>query len=219
MKKLIVLLSIVTLFVTGCGITKLDNIDIGKNMKNLLSKKVNLYNVYYEGYKYYIPKGISFIDKQDYNAILSDENNNKYYMYVDVISYYNRVENDYEVNDESHYSRLLDYNKKDGYIQIDEDGSKYFIQFVYNYSKMEAYVDKKDLNYVISNMCCILRSIKYNRTILKSLIGENVLDYKEEDYTLFKADSTKEDFLDVVEREETDSFKQTLDDEKIELDD
>lgn len=218
MKRLIVLLSIVTLFITGCSVTKLDSSDIGKNMKNLLSEKVKLYNVYYEGYKYYLPKGMSFVDKEEYNAILKDNDNNIYYMYVDAISYYHKVKNDYEVNEKSHYSRKLEYNKKDGYIQIDEVDSKYFIQFVFNYAKFEAYVDKKDLVSVINNMCSILRTVKFNNAVLDSLIGENALDYKEEDYTLFKADSSKESFLDVVEREETDLYKKDLDDEKIELD-
>ena len=218
MKRLIVLLSIVTLFVTGCSVSKLDNNDIGKNMKTLLSKKVNLYNVYYEGYKYYLPKGISFIDKEDYNAILKDSDGNKYYMYVDAISYYHKVKNNYEVNDNSHYSKIIDYNKKSGYIQVDEIDSKYFIQFVFNYSKMEAYVKKDDLSQVVTNMCSILRTVKFNDAVLESLIGDNVLNYKEEDYTLFKADSSKESFLDVVEREETDLYKKDLEDEKIELD-
>jgi len=218
MKRLIVLLSIVTLFVTGCSVTKLDSSDIGKNMKSLLTKKVKIYNVYYDGYKYYLPKGMSFVDKEEYNAILKDGNNNVYYMYVDAISYYHKVKNDYEINDKSHYSRRLEYNKKDGYIQIDEVDKKYFIQFVFNYSKFEAYVDKKDLVSVINNMCSILRTVKFNDAVLDSLIGENALDYKEEDYTLFKADSSKESFLDVVEREETDLYKKDLEDEKIELD-
>ena len=91
--------------------------------------------------------------------------------------------------------------------------------FVYNYAKIEAYVSKSELSDVVTNMCSILRTVKYNRKILESLIGENALDYKEEDYTLFKADSSKENFLDVVEREETDRYKKDLEDEKIDLDD
>jgi hypothetical protein len=66
-------------------------------MKSLLTKKVKIYNVYYEGYKYYLPKGMSFVDKEEYNAILKDGNNNVYYMYVDAISYYHKVKNDYEI--------------------------------------------------------------------------------------------------------------------------
>ena len=195
MKKIIVLLSVVMIFITGCSVYKLDNKNIEKNIKRLMSEKVSLYNVFYEGYKYYLPKGIGFIDKEDYNAILKDMNNNRYYLYVDVIGYYNKIENDYEVD------------------------SKYFIQFVYNYAKMEAYVSKKDLVSTVNNMCSILRTMKYNKSVLESLIGENKLDYKEEDYTLFKADSSKESFLDVVEREETDKYKKDLEDEKIDLED
>ena len=219
MKKIIVLLSIVAIFVTGCSINKLDDKDIGNNIKTLMSENNRLYNVYYEGYKYYLPKGIGFLDKDDYNAILKDKNNNKYYLYVDVISYYHEVENDYEINSDSYYSKTIDYKNKTGYIQIDEVDDKYFIQFVYNYSKMEAYVDEKDLVDVVTNMCLVLRSISYNDVVLESLIGENKINYKEEEYTLFKADSSKESFLDVVEREETEKYKKDLEDEKINLND
>lgn len=218
MKRLVVLLSIVILFMTGCSVVKLDNTDIGYNIKHLLSKKVKLYNVYYDGYKYYLPKGVRFVRKEDYNAILMDEVNNKYYLYVDAVGYYYKMENDYEENSSSHYSKKLNYNHKDGYIQIDKVDSKYFVQFVYNYVKMEAYVSYRDLTSTVNNMCFILRTIKFNDSVLESLIGDNVLDYKEEDYTLFKADSTKESFLDVVEREETDRYKKDLEDEKLDLD-
>ena len=218
MKRLIVLLSIMLLFVTGCSITKLDNVNISKNIKILLSEKSKIYNVYYEGYKYYIPKGVSFIDREDYNAILKDENNNYYYLYVDAISYYHKVSNSYEENSESYLSKRLDYGKKTGYIQIDEVDSNYFVQFVFHYAKMEAYVSKDEIVDVVSNMCSVLRSVKFNDAILDSLIGENILDYKEEDFSLFKADSSKENFLDVVEREETDLYKKDLEDEKIDLD-
>lgn len=219
MKRLIVLLSLVTILVTGCSINKLDNKDIGKNIETLMSEKNKLYNVYYEGYKYYLPKGIGFLDKDDYNAILKDRKNNKYYLYIDVISYYHKVENDYEVNDDSYYSKRLDYNGKNGYIQIDEVDGKYFIQFVYNYAKMEAYVSEEELVDVVTNMCLVLRTVKYNDVVLESLIGENKINYKEEEYTLFKADSSKESFLDVVKKEETDKYKKDLEDEKINLND
>ena len=217
MKKLIVLLSIVVL-TTGCSIKMLNADDIGQNTKILLSQKVKIYNVFYDGYKYYLPKGVRFLYKEDYNAILKDQDNNKYYMYVDVISYYHKIENGYEVDSDAHYSKKIDYNKKTGYIQIDEIDSKYFIQFVFNYVKLEAYVPKKDLTNTITNMCLILRTVKFNDKVLESLIGENILDYKEEEFSLFKADSSKENFLDVVEREETDRYKKDLEDEKIDLD-
>ena len=218
MKKLLILLSISVLFITGCSVTRLDSNDLLKNVDNLLSVKVSMYNEFYEGYKYYLPKTLKFIDKDEYNAILQDRNNNRYYLYIDAISYYHKIKNDYEEKDGSYISKRLDYCKKTGYLQIDEVDSKYFVQYVFHYGKMEAYVSHDELVDVITNMSCVLRSVKFNNEVLASLIGENVLDYKEEDYSLFKADSSKENFLDVVEREETDLYKKDLEDEKIDLD-
>ena len=218
MKKLVILLSMIMLFMTGCTVTKLDDTDIGKNMKTILSEDNKLYNVYYSGYKYYLPKGTNFINKYDYNAVLSDGHGNKYYMFVDAISYYYKVDNTYKVNSDSHYSKVINYNDKNGYIQIDEVKKKYFIQYVYNYVKIEAYVDKSELTSCVNNMSYILRSVKFNRSVVESLVGENVSEYDEENFSLFKADNSAESFLDVVERTETDAYRKDLEDEKIELD-
>ncbi|MBQ3297352.1 MAG: hypothetical protein IJG97_00955 [Bacilli bacterium] len=218
MKK-IVLLSTILLLLTGCSVVRLSDSNIEKNIDTIMTEKVNLHNVHYDGYKYYLPKGINFVSKEDFNAILKDSHNNKYYLYVDVIGYYHKIKNSYEENYDLYLSKKLKYNKKNGYIQIEEINSKYFIQYVFNYVKIEAYVSKEDLNDAVINISYILRSIKYNDKVLESLVGENVLDYKEVEYNLFKADSTKESFLDVVEREETDKYKKDIEDEKIELED
>lgn len=215
MKKLIVLLSIILVATTGCSIKKLDNSDIGKNIKTLLSEKVNLHNVYFDGYKYYVPKGLKFVNKEEYNALLTDRKENEYYLYVDVISYYHKVKNTYEEDDKAHYSKLLNYNKKNGYIQINEYQDKYFIQFVFNYAKIEAFVQKRDLTDSINNICYILRSIKYNDKILESLIGDNILSYQEENYSLFDT-KVEDDFLDVVEKYNP-GYNKDLEDEKIQL--
>ena len=53
MKRLIILLSIVILFETGCSVSELHSTDIGENIQKLLSKKVSIANVYYDGYQYY----------------------------------------------------------------------------------------------------------------------------------------------------------------------
>ena len=92
-----------------------------------------------------------------------------------------------------------------------------YVTMVYNYAKIESLVEEKNLNYAVSNMCYILRSIKFNRKILKSLIGNDKLNYKEEDYKLFKEDSSKQNFLDVVSKYEDESYKDTLEDEKINI--
>ncbi len=219
MKKITVLLSAILLLLTGCSVVKLSDTNVVKNINTILSEKVNLHNVYYDGYRYYLPKGISFVSKDEYNAVLKDGYNNRYYLYVDAIGYYHKVKNSYEENYDLYLSKKLKYNKKTGYIQIEEIEKKYFIQYVFNYVKLEAYVPKDELNNVIVNMSYILRSVKYNDKVLESMIGDNALDYKEVEYSLFKADSSKESFLDVVEREETDKYKKDIEDEKIELED
>ena len=218
MKKIIVLLSITVLLLTGCSTYRFNHKDFKKNMDYLLSEKSHMYNVFYDGYKYYLPKGISFLKKDEYNALLVDQHDNKYYLYVDAISYYHKVENDYKENSGSYYSEFIEYNKKDGYLQIDKDDGKYFIQFVFNYVKIEAYVPEGDLVETIDNMCYILRSVKFNNSILDSLIGENVLDYQEEEYSLFKADSSKESYMDVAKRNESEEYSKYLEDEKIDID-
>ena len=47
MKRLIVLLSIVMLFVTGCSISQLSNTNFNGNIRALLSKKVNMYSIFF----------------------------------------------------------------------------------------------------------------------------------------------------------------------------
>ena len=219
MKKLIVLLSIVVLFISGCSIYKLDSTDLGKNIKILLSEDVNIYNVYFDGYKYYVPKGIKLINKDEYNAVFLDRNDNKYYLYVDAISYYHNTENTYMIDEKIHYSNKLEYNDKTGYINIEEVDGKYFIQFMFNYAKMEAYVSENDLTTVVNNMCFLLRTVKFNDKVLESLIGENILSYQEENFTLFDTESTKEDFLDVVKDNDSSSDINVFEsDEEFELD-
>ncbi len=218
MKRLIVLLSIFCLLVTGCSAKKLDDTDIGKNIKILLSEKANIYNVYLDGYKYYVPRGMKFVNKEEYNALFLDKMKNKYYLYIDAISYYHKMDIDYDTVEDAHYSKAFNYRKKSGYIQVNEVKNKYFVQYMYNYAKIEAFVKKSDLAVAINNMSYILRSVKYNDSVLESLIGENVLDYKEENYNLFETNSSNENFLDVVEKYEPD-YKKDIEDEKIELDD
>lgn len=218
MKKIIVLLSIVLLSITGCSIRKLDDKNIDKNIHILLSEKVDMTNVNFEGYNYYVPIGLKFLTKEDYNAVLKDRFGNKYYLYVDVIAYYHDIENTYEVNDESYYSKKLDYRKKTGFIEVNEVDGKYYIEYVFNYGRIQALIEKDDLVRVINNMSYILRSIEYNDEVLESLVGENILSYAEETFSLFETEATQEDFLDVVKKYDS-GYKEAKDQEQLELND
>ncbi len=163
------------LLVSGCSVRKLDNNDLGSNVKYILNSKGKIYNSYFEGYKYYVPRGVRFIKKDEHNAILSDKYDNKYYLYVDALSYYNKINIKYKIHNSSHFSKKFTYNGIDGYLQIDEEHSKYFVQYVYNYTKIEAFVSKDSLVDSITNMSIILKNVKFNDKILESLIGDNVL--------------------------------------------
>lgn len=218
MKKIIVLLSIVLLSITGCSIRKLDDKNIDKNIHILLSEKVDMTNVNFEGYNYYVPIGLKFLTKEDYNAVLKDRFGNKYYLYVNVIAYYHDIENTYEVNDESYYSKKLDYRKKTGFIEVNEVDGKYYIEYVFNYGRIQALIEKDDLVRVINNMSYILRSIEYNDEVLESLVGENILSYAEETFSLFETEATQEDFLDVVKKYDS-GYKEAKDQEQLELND
>ena len=205
MKKRIVLLCIMLLLVSGCSIQQLSNTDFEENISMILSQDTNLSNVNFDGYEYYVPSGMRFVNKDDYNAVLQDRYSNRYYLYVDAIGYYHKTENTYKEDKDAFYSKKLKYNKKDGFIEINEEDNNYYIEMVFDYCKMEAYISKEYLVPVINNMSYILRSVQFHDKVLESLIGENVLDYKEEKFNIFESnaddsnDSVLEAFDDYVD--------------------
>ena len=210
MKKLLVLLSILTLL-TGCTITKINKDSIDKVIDSVMKKDSKLKNVHFEGYSYYVPRGIRFVDKKEYNAILKDEYNNNYYLYVDVISYYHKVKEKYKVNKKAYYSKEVKTKNKFGYVEIKEDKTGYLVEAMYSYAKIEAYVEKDSLNDAMTNISMILSSMKYNDKVLSSTVGENILSYKEESYNIFKTKEKTSDFLDYVK--EYDNYDQEKKDE------
>lgn len=189
MKKRIVLLSIMLMLVSGCSVKTLSTTSFSDNISMILSEENDLANVNFDGYQYYVPSGMRFINKDDYNALLQDKYANRYYLYVDAIGYFHDTKNTYKINKKAYYSKKLNYDKKTGYIEINEVDDSYFVEMVFNYCKIEAYIPKKYLIPVVNNMSYILQSVQYHDKILESLIGENVLDYKEESFNIFESKS------------------------------
>lgn len=198
MKKIIFLVTLLVLF-TGCSIKNISKYDINDVIEEALSNNIDVTNVNFNGYKYYLPRGIKIIDKKDYNSKLLS-NGNYYYLYVDVISYYYKNILDYKVKSDIYFSKKISYDGKEGYIEIEKiSEEEYFLKIMYNYAKIEAYVDIDLLNSAISDSIKILSSVTYNDTVLATIIGENTLNYQEEQFSLF--DSKREDgtFLDYIE--------------------
>lgn len=203
MKKKIFLLIISILTLTGC--TNLTNMSTDEVVDVMLKNATNLSNNVFDGYKYYIPKGLRLLEKDEYNASFKDEYNNTYYFYIDVVSFYNKEEAEYKVNNKAYFSKELDYNNKKGYLEITkiEDTDRYFIEYMYNYGKIEAFVKENEIKSAIINMSSVLKSLEFNRTVLESLIGNNVLDYKEDTYDVMKpkgSTATKDTYLEYEEK-------------------
>ncbi len=201
LKKILILILLIC-FSTGC--TNLSNQDLDGIVSSMLEKENNLSNVVFDGYKYYLPRGMKFVTKDEYNAHLLDGKNNSYYLYVDVLSYYNNTELEYEENEDAYYSKKLDYRDQDGYLEITEIGEDgyYFIEYMYHYGKMEAYVREDDIEDAVTYMSSVLSSLTFNRTVLETLIGNNIIDYREETYDVMKPkgnNATKDTYLDYVE--------------------
>ena len=197
LKKIFIV--ILTMFLlTGCvNINDASYIDI---ITSSINSKEKIYNTYRKGYKFYLPKGMYVTQNNSFNEIIKSKSET-YYLYVDVLSYINKRENTYEENTNSFYSKKF---SNDGYIEINDVNSKYLVEIVYNYAKIEVMVEKQNLRSSIANSIIVLSSIMYNDTMLLS--GEmSVLNYKEENIDIFKAHGKdNSNFLEYVEYDDFD---------------
>jgi len=196
MKKIIIFIFLI-LTTTGCSVSKLNMDNRDTLVSTILESDIKLYNRISKGYKYYLPKGVALTDYRDYNETLLS-NENTYYLYVDIVSYYYNTKESYTKDDNSIYYKELINDDKTGYIDIDKEKDKYLIKYNYNFAKIETFVEENNINSALKDMSYILSSLKYNRTVIDSLIGENVLNYKEEKYQIEKPKENEQTFLDYV---------------------
>ena len=194
MKKYLITLLISICFISGCSITKISNKSISDIFNTILYVDNNLSNTNMEGYSLYLPKGVTVIDKADYNLKIKD-NNNYYYLYIDTIAYHYKVENSFVESKTHFYSQRIAHDNKIGYVDIKEVDDKYFIVVMYNYAKLEAYVPKEDFNNAMMNICSILSSIKYNDKVITENIGDNKKISQEERFNIFDSNIENDNFL------------------------
>lgn len=197
-----ILLAIICLFVfTGCKIENISNRDIRANVDSILNKKIKYLNKDAIGYQYYLPEYMSVKDITGFNQTLY-YNGNNFYLYADIVSYFHKVEKDYEVDDNAYISMKLENRDKKGYLEVNEENGKYYIEMMYNYAKIEAYVDKTDLVDSVGSISYILSSIKYNDNIVESMLGNSKYDLSgNETYNIFKAKKKSDgNFLDDVNK-------------------
>lgn len=200
MKK-IILVVLLSFFLTGCTVVRIDTDSIDNTINVILSKDNQLFNHIGRGYKYYIPRGVNYIDTTDYNEKLYT-NGNYYYLYIDVISYFYNKKVDYVINNEAYYSNAISINGKDGYLEINQNGDFYLVEFMYNFAKIEALVEKDDINDVVLNASYILSTIKFNSNVINLMLDSNYFINKEEQYDIFTSKKTTNKFLEYNTDEE-----------------
>lgn len=190
----------IILLLSGCSVVYINNQTIDEIIDTTLGKNSNLKTISLRGYSYYLPQGVNLKSSKGLNSVLY-YNHNKMYLYVDLVSYFNKVESDYKKIEDSYYSKEIDINNKKGYLEITQIENNYFIEFMYNYSKIEAYAKENDLNKTITIMGYILDSVKYNDSIVDSLVGGGSINYDEEKFNIFKTSGNDGGtFLDVIEQ-------------------
>ena len=193
MKKVLLILCLMFLL-SGCTIVRIDTTSIDNIINVILSKNNDLYNRVGKGYKYYVPRGVNYIDTTDLNEKLYS-NGNYYYLYVDAINYYYQKEVSYEERDDVYYSRYINKNNKQGYLEIRElENEQYYVQFMYNYAKIEAMVDKDSLNEVVLNASYILSTIKFNDDVIALNLTEDYFTNPEEVYDIFQTNEENDNY-------------------------
>lgn len=196
MKKIILVFSLV-LILSGCSIVRIDTSNIDNILNVILTKDNKLYNQVGQGYKYYLPGGVSYIDSDDLNDILYC-NGIYYYLYIDTIGYHYKNGIDYKENSKVYYSKLINKDegfKHSGYIEITEKDGLYYLEFVYNYAKIEAMVDKENLNNTVLNASYILSTIKYNDDIVKLMLDDDYFTNKTGKYNNYNSKESSEKFI------------------------
>jgi len=187
MKKFILLFTLVFL-TTGCTYQNLNDMPIDDCAEYVIENNTNIYNVSKIGYRYYLPRGFTTIDDVEYNEVLFSEGY-KYYMYIDIVSYYNKIDSTYTYNGDAYLSQYLNYANNEGYLEVTKrDNNMFFVEMMYNYAKIEVLVREKDLKSSIINISYILSSIRYNNSVIESKLKSTTVNYKEK---VFKVEKPK----------------------------
>ncbi len=190
MKKFV--LGIIALLVlTGCA--NIYDLDYDRLITTSLEEESVKSNTYLEGYKLYLPEHMTLIGDYNNNNILYSYGD-KYYLYVDLVSFYNKKQNKYNINHVSYdYSKDIDYNNKTGYVVVSKSKGGYLVEVMYNYAKIE--VVTRDIKRAIADSLIVLKNIKYNYKIIDSMIGSNALVYDSELFTLLGPSKNTDNFL------------------------
>ena len=196
MKLKFIYIFAILLLLCGCQNISDKKID---DITKYLASDIDPVNTYRSGYSYYLPKALSVKEYRLYNDII-ESSDNTFYLYVDMVSFHNKVISEYEVNPNAWYSQKFNFDKKFGYIEINlQKNDQYLIEIMFNYAKIEVMVDYDEINLALSYAVSILRSIEYNENVITNMLGDNKIDYREEVYNIFDTTSSDSNYLKYAE--------------------
>ena len=199
MKKTLVILMIVLLF-SGCQ--RIDNLSPKEAVDIAISENSTSYNQYRTVYKYYLPSGMKIENNIDFNEKLSTKDTD-IYLFIDLISYYNKKKVNYKKNENAYFSMAINKDNKEGYVEITKKDDNFYVEMIYNYAKIELITNEYNMVDNIYKSMRLLSSIKYNNSIVENLMGDNVLEFSESTYSVFKPRENVDNFLDYVEEYNT----------------
>ena len=117
------------------------------------------------------------------------------YLYVDIVSYYYKTDVKHKKSSNSYFYKKIDNGKQNGYVEVIKQDDLYYINFYYNYAKIEALVSKENLNSTIMNASYILSTINYNKKLIKTMLDEDYFTNKTGKYDLYKTNEKTEKFV------------------------
>lgn len=192
--KKIILPICILLLTTGC--VCIQNASLDEIVDNSINRKYDLYNHSSKGFKYYLPRELTSIKTDEYNEVIKSKYYD-YYLYVDLISYYNKALIEYHEDENIFYSKLVENDDYTGIINVFEEKENFLIKATYHYATIEVKCKKEDVNEVLDNVLTILTTIKYNDEIIENILGEDILASVEEQINVFKIESSETDTLSV----------------------
>lgn len=212
MKKVLLLFASLVLL-TGCmRIDKTNNEDL---ITAILASKIDVYNHTNKGFKYYLPNNLKSIKRDEYNEILKNDDY-EYYLYVDLVSYYNKSIANYKEVEDAYYSKVLIKDDKRGVVNIVPTKYKYLITIEYNYAAINVVVEEKDIKKSLSDALIIISTVKYNDDIIKKMLEEDEFSSSSEIVNIFDTVSRNEqieDKDDMQYDENDENYDEDVDDE------
>ena len=145
--------------------------------------------------------GCTRINNNNYDVIVNDviENSNniyntnslgyKYYLPFSINKVYDK-----DSSDSYYYYKINNNKNKNGYVKITKDKDKYFMKVVYNYAKIETYVEEYELADILSYSMIILNSINYNDNLIEKILQDDYYSSSFKEYKIKKPEDAESKF-------------------------